>query len=127
MAMVGGAGMEVVDGMHVGQSQGGWSHVGRCRSTSRVHSDAMMTLDHTAVQVRSSGYGQVGIGWSSGEGHNTGCHEKAPVCCPCSRLATLHGHTVVVDCPALTGFMKCGGPDAFSPTSIFTKCGVKLA
>ena len=24
----------VVDGMHAGQGQGGWSHIGRCRSTS---------------------------------------------------------------------------------------------
>ena len=31
--------MEVVDGMHVEQSQGGWSHVGRCRSTSRVRGE----------------------------------------------------------------------------------------
>ena len=29
-------GMEVVDGMHAGQSHGGWSHVGRCRSISRL-------------------------------------------------------------------------------------------
>ena len=38
MAMVGwvGAGMEVVVGRHAGQSQGTWSHVGRCWSTSRV-------------------------------------------------------------------------------------------
>ena len=29
-------GMEVVDGMHVGQIRGAWSHVGRCWSISRV-------------------------------------------------------------------------------------------
>ena len=29
-----GAGMEVVDGMHAGQGQGGLSHVGRLRSIS---------------------------------------------------------------------------------------------
>ena len=34
-----GAGMEVVDGIHAGQSQGGWSHVGRCWSVSRVRGD----------------------------------------------------------------------------------------
>ena len=41
MAMVEwvGEGMEVVDGMHAGHSQGGWSHVGKFRSTSRVLSD----------------------------------------------------------------------------------------
>ena len=49
-----GAGMEVVDGMHAGRSQGCWSHVVRCRSTSRVRGDTLMTLDHTAIQVSSS-------------------------------------------------------------------------
>ena len=34
--LVVGAGMEVVDGIHCGQSKGGWSYVGKCRSTSRV-------------------------------------------------------------------------------------------
>ena len=29
---LGEAGMEVVDGMYAGQSQGGWSYVGRYRS-----------------------------------------------------------------------------------------------
>ena len=32
----GGAGIEMVDSMYAGQSQGGWSHVGTCQSTSRV-------------------------------------------------------------------------------------------
>ena len=60
MAMVGwvGAGMEVVDSMHVGQSQGDWSYVGSCRSTFRIQGDTLMTPDHTAVQVCSSGYGR---------------------------------------------------------------------
>ena len=31
---LGGAGVEAVDGMHVGQSQGGWSHVEKCQSIS---------------------------------------------------------------------------------------------
>ena len=57
MAMVGwvGAGMEAVDSMNAGQCQGGWSHVERCRSTSSVRGDTLMTPDHTAVQVRRSG------------------------------------------------------------------------
>ena len=38
-----GAGVDVMDGMHVGQSQGGWSHVGRCRSTSGVRDNTPMT------------------------------------------------------------------------------------
>ena len=50
-----------------------------------------MTPDHTAIQVHSSGQGRVGIGRSSGEGLNTGCHWKAPVRCPLSRLAVLQG------------------------------------
>ena len=50
----GGGRMEVVDGMHTGRRQGGWSHVGRDRSTSRVQGDTLMTPDHTAFQVRSS-------------------------------------------------------------------------
>ena len=32
---LGGTGME----LHAGQSRGGWSHVGRCRSTSQVRGD----------------------------------------------------------------------------------------
>ena len=57
MAMVGWvvAGLEVVDGIHVGQSQGGWSHVARCRSTSPVRGDTLMTPDPTTFQVRSYG------------------------------------------------------------------------
>ena len=76
MAMVGlvEAEMEVVDGMHAGQSQGGWSHVGRCRGTSRVPGDTEMTPDRTAVHVLRSGYGRAGI--------NTGRHKKAQVRCP---------------------------------------------
>ena len=47
-----GAAMEVMDGMHAGQS---WSHVGRFRSTSRVRGDTLITPDHIAVQVRALG------------------------------------------------------------------------
>ena len=41
IAMLGwvGTGMEVVDGKHVGRSQGGLRHVGRCLSTSRVRGE----------------------------------------------------------------------------------------
>ena len=53
MAMVGWveAAVDVVDGMYAGQSQGGWSHFGRCRRVSRVRGDTLMTPDSTAVQV----------------------------------------------------------------------------
>ena len=89
MAMVGwaGAGMEVVDGMYVGRSQGGWSHMGRWQRISRLRVDSMIP-DHTVVQVRS---GRGGIGQSFWKGLSTGRHEKARVRCPCRRLATLHG------------------------------------
>ena len=57
MVMVGwvGAGIEVVDSLHAGHSQVGWSHVVRCRGISRVPGDTQMTPDHIAVQVCSSG------------------------------------------------------------------------
>ena len=52
-----------------------------------MRSDTLMT----PLQVRSSGHGRTGIGRSSWKGHITGRHVKAPVRCPCSRLAALHG------------------------------------
>ena len=54
MAMVGWvvAGMEAVGDMNTRQSQGVWSHVGRCRSTSRVRHYTLMTPDHTVIKVR---------------------------------------------------------------------------
>ena len=66
MAVVGlvRAEMEVVDSMHAGQSLADCSYVGRCRRTSRVRGDTPITPDHTAIQVRSSGYGRAGIGQS---------------------------------------------------------------
>ena len=42
-----------------------------------------MTLGHTTVLVGNSGS-------VFREGLNKGYHEKAPVCCPCCRLSTLH-------------------------------------
>ena len=53
MDMVGwvAAGLEVVDDMHAGQSQGGCLHIGTCRSTSQVRGDTLMTPDHIAVQL----------------------------------------------------------------------------
>ena len=73
-----GGGMDGDGGWYAcGRIPGGWSHVGRSRSTSRVSCDTLMTPDHTAFQVRSSGYGRAGVGPSSWEGLNTGRHEKA--------------------------------------------------
>ena len=51
---MGGAGMEVVGGMLLGQIRGGWWYVGRCRSTSLVRGSTLMTPDHTALQMNGS-------------------------------------------------------------------------
>ena len=56
-----------------------------------MQSDALVKLDHAAVQVRSSWNGLDGILLSSWKGFNAGRHGKTPVRCPCSRLSTLHG------------------------------------
>ena len=45
--------MEMVDGMHAGQSQVGWSNVMIYRSICQVRGDTVMTPDHAAVQLRS--------------------------------------------------------------------------
>ena len=74
-------------GKHAGQSQEGLI---ACREMSEHFRSAKRDTDdtrQTALQVRSSGQGWVGIGRSCGEDLNTGCHEKAPVRCPCSRWA----------------------------------------
>ena len=45
----------MVDCVHAGQSQGCWSHVGRCRSNSRVRGDTLMTPDLTDFQGTALG------------------------------------------------------------------------
>ena len=40
---------------------GGWSHVGRCRRTSSVRGDTLITPDHIAFMVRGSGFDRAGI------------------------------------------------------------------
>ena len=95
MAMVGGMGawMELVLGMHAGQSQ----VVGRMSEDAGAFPECVgntpITPDRTTIQVRSSGNWSVFL-----ERPNTGRHEKAPVRCACSRLAALHGapRTMVV-------------------------------
>ena len=76
----------MVIGKHAGQGVGRMS-----RDTRALPQCEVTTPDHSTFQVHSSGKDQVGICRSSGEGLNTGCQEKAPVRCPCSRLAALHG------------------------------------
>ena len=67
------------DAMHAGQSQWVWSHIGRCRSISRVRGDTLMTPDHTTVLVHGSGQGRAGIGRSSLDGLSTRRHERLQV------------------------------------------------
>ena len=82
--------MEVVVGTHAGQSQ--W--LGDAGEFSEC---GVITPDRTIIQVRSSGYDRAGIGRSSWKGLSTGRHEKAPVPCPCIRLAALHRAPRTVD------------------------------
>ena len=93
MAMVGwmGAGMELVLGKHAGQSQ----VVGRMSGDAGAfpecvdeYTDYTRSYHHPCAQfwVGSSRNWSVFL-----ERPNTGRHKKAPVRCPCSRLAALHG------------------------------------
>ena len=62
------------------------------------------TPDHTASQVCSSELGRAGIDRFS-RGLSTGCHKKAPVRCPRSRLAALHGcHRACNSCEFYVSF-----------------------
>ena len=42
-----------------GTKVGGWSHVGRCRSTTRVRGDTLMTPHHTAFQTAVLGMAEL--------------------------------------------------------------------
>ena len=86
MAVVGwvGAGMEVMDGMHAGQSQGGF----RCSLRVRGEdNDNTRSHRHLGAQLWVGSCQNRSV---SLEDPNTGCHEKYPARCPFSRLATLH-------------------------------------
>ena len=98
--------METLDGM-----LGGWSHIGRCRTTSRVRGYKLVIPYRTAIHVRSSGSGRVGIGRSPGEDLNIGLREKASIRCPCSRLTTFH-------CAPRTQYCCDNG----SKNKLFCKC-----
>ena len=67
-----------------------------CNVMTPDHIPTLMTTDHTAIQVRSSGQDRAGLDWSSWKGLNTGHHEKAPNRCPCSQSATLQGNPQTV-------------------------------
>ena len=63
MTMVGWlrAGMEVVDGKHAGQSQGGWLHVGTCQSAPIVRGE---DTDDTRSHSRPRMQLWVGSSWN---------------------------------------------------------------
>ena len=79
---------------------GGWWACGANPGVGRMSGDAgtflecevniLIAPDRTTIQVQSSRLGRVGIGRSFWKSLNTGRHEKAPVRCPCIRLAALH-------------------------------------
>ena len=93
MAVVGGmgAGMEVVVDRHAGQSQGVGRMLVDAGAFPVCEVNTLIAHDHTSIQVCSSGQGRVRIDLSSWIGLNMGCHKKALVHCPCSRLAAFHG------------------------------------
>ena len=63
---------------------------GDAGALSECEKKTVVTLDHTAFQVRNSWYGQVESCQSSSEDLDMGRHKKAPVRCPCSQLAVHH-------------------------------------
>ena len=89
-------------GFGVGSDEGGGWHACRIKpGVCRMPGDAgvlpecevttLMTTNHTIIQMHSSGKGRAEIGRSSRKGLDMGCHEKAPIMCPCSHLAALNG------------------------------------
>ena len=80
--------MEVVVDKNAGQIQG---VVRMSGAFPECEVKTLIRPDRTTIQVRSSGWSRVGIGRSSWKGLSTGCHEKAPVRCPCCQLTALHG------------------------------------
>ena len=83
-------GVAVVVGRQSGQSQDGmvvcWEMPEHIPNTRWRHDTRSHRLPEALLLV-----GRVCSGRSSGGGLNTGHHKKAPVHCPCSRLAALHG------------------------------------
>ena len=69
-----------------------WLHIWRRLSISRVRCE---DTDDTRSHPRPIAHLWLGTSrnWSffQSVGHNTGRHQKAPVCCLCSRLVALHG------------------------------------
>ena len=106
-----------------GTKPGGWSYVGRCRSISRVcgeYTDYTRSYHHPGAQfwVGSSRNWSVFL-----ERPNTGRHEKAPVRCPFSRLAALHGAprtlTMCISMQSITAITICNSMDS---TTVITIC-----
>ena len=63
----------------------GWSHIGRCRSTSRVRGEAT-----TPYRCAAMGRVELKLSGLSGKALTRDATKKASVRCPCSRLAELH-------------------------------------
>ena len=87
----GSAVLEVMVGKHAGQSQRVGRMLGDARALPECEVNTLITPDRTTIQESSSGFGRAGIDRSSWKGLNTGCHEKAPVHCPSSQMAAIHG------------------------------------
>ena len=64
---------------------------GDARALFECPGDRPMTPDHIAIRVRRPWQGQAGMWSVFRQGLGTGHHKKAPVCCPCNRLAAVHG------------------------------------
>ena len=85
-----GAGMELVLGRHAGQSQ----VFCRMSGDAGAFPECGEYTDYTRWYHHPGAQFWVGSSrnWSVFQKRpNTGCHEKALIRCPCSRLAALHG------------------------------------
>ena len=108
--------MEVLDGKHAGPRQWDWSHVGRCRSTSRLpifEVKTLMTPDYTVLRCTALGRIESDLVGLKGNVLADGRHEKAPVRYSCSRLAALrcaprtHWCCISGDHVLLSSFSSC--------------------
>ena len=88
------------------KDKGGW--LVACRGIFRVRHDTLMAPDLIAILVHSSGYGRFEISWFSWRDLSTERHENAPVRCPCSLSAALHGAPRTHGAGRQTGINCCG-------------------
>ena len=109
LAVVGwvGAVMGVVVGMHSRQSLGVCRMSGDARSFLERKVNTLITPGRSTIQVLSSGLGRVRLVGLPGKALTRGRHKKAPVYCPCNRLATLRGATLNGRCVCLVSCVWC--------------------